>query len=115
MKAHSSSSSGPGLRDDRVGDRDLADVVQLGGEQDVFELLAVEAELAADGAGEVGDAAEMALEAGMALGEGAQQHVACSGGAAVALPDSWARTCAGRRSAAPRPESAASPGMATAP
>ena len=75
MKAHSSSSSGPGLLRIASGMATLPTSCSSAATQHVVELLAVEAEVAADGLGELGHAAEMALEAGMALGQGAQQNV----------------------------------------
>ena len=66
----------PGLLEDRVGDGDLADVVELGGVRDVVELLAVHPQLAADGEREVGRTAQVHVQVGLALGEAAQQHVA---------------------------------------
>ena len=104
-----------GLVEDRVGDGHLAHVVQLGGHAHVVERLAFEAEVAADGLGELGHAAEMALEAGMALGKGAQQHVgalALGRGAAGVLVRVHALVGDEQRLAR---RSGASCGMATAP
>ena len=49
--------------------------MQLGGHAHVVERLVFEAQMAAHGLGQPGHAAEMALEAGMALGQRAQEHV----------------------------------------
>ena len=56
MISHSSGSSLPGLVDDLLGDRDLADVVQERAELEVPALLGVEAELVGDREREPDDA-----------------------------------------------------------
>ena len=65
-----------GLVEDRVGDRDLADVVQRGGVADVVDLLLVEPQAAGDRLGQLGHAADVLAQLGVALGQRAQQHVA---------------------------------------
>ena len=73
---------------DRVGDRDLADVVQRGGAADLEQLGVVEAELAPDRAGEVGDVLDVLVQLAVVLGGDAQQHLVhglVAGAAAAAL------------------------------
>jgi hypothetical protein len=65
----------PRLVEDGVGDGDLAHVVQLGGDPDVVERLALQAQVAAHRFGQVRHTAEVPLEAGVALGERAREHV----------------------------------------
>ena len=72
---HSSSVSGPRLLQDRVGDGDLADVVQLGGVADLLDLVLRELEEAGDVDRELGDVGEVVDEARVALDERAQQDV----------------------------------------
>ena len=60
---------------DRVGDRDLADVVQRGGAADLEQLGVVEAELAPDGADEVGDVLDVLVQLAVVLGGDPQQHL----------------------------------------
>ena len=76
MNSHSASSSGAGLVEDRVGDGHLADVVQRGGVADVVDLLGVELQAPRDGLGQLGHAADVLAQLGVALGQRAQQHVA---------------------------------------
>src|SRR5581483_2472823 len=60
----------PGLLDDSLRDRDLADVVQLRSPANARGLLLVQAETPCDRLGKLADAVEMVAEVGMALGEG---------------------------------------------
>ena len=53
------------LLEDRVGDADLADVVQLGGACEFVELLGGHPESAADPHGELGDTVGVVLQAGL--------------------------------------------------
>ena len=65
-----------GLVEDRVGDGDLAHVVQLRRLAQVLELLGQQAEPLADRDGELRHAVDVGPERGMALRQRAQQHVA---------------------------------------
>jgi hypothetical protein len=64
------------LAEDRVGDGDLADVVQLGRAGDLVELLAPHAEAARDGDGQLGDGAGVLAQRGLARVQGADEDVA---------------------------------------
>ena len=75
MKAHSLLVERPRLGEDRVGHGDLADVVQLGGVADLLDLVVAELQQQRGRLGEVGDAAEVAAQVRVALGQRAQQHV----------------------------------------
>ena len=54
MNSHSAASSGPGFVEDRVGDRHLPDVVELGGPDHLVELMGAQPEAPADALGEQG-------------------------------------------------------------
>lgn len=58
-----------GLVEYLVRDRRLADVVQLGGADDLVDLLVVQAHCAGGVSGQVGDLAAMVAELGLALGQ----------------------------------------------
>ena len=62
---HSSSSSSPGLAQDLLGDADLADVVQQRPEADDPRIRGRDAELLADGAGQIGDLAGVVVGVGV--------------------------------------------------
>ena len=65
-----------GLVQDRVGDGDLADVVQLGRAHHDVEVLGVEAQARAHQARELGDVVHVALQVGLALAQDGQQDLA---------------------------------------
>ena len=65
-----------GLVEDRVGDGDLAHVVELGGTGHLVEPLGAHVKLAPDRQSQLADVAEMILEVGAPLGQRAQQDVA---------------------------------------
>src|SRR5439155_19380172 len=65
----------PGLVQDRFGDRDLADVVQLRRLAHGLDVLELEAEAPRSGLREQRDVARVAVEIRVALGERPQQHV----------------------------------------
>ena len=106
----------PGLVEDLVGDRDLADVVQLGGAREHVELLGVEAEPPRRrAAASAATPSRWSLELRLALAQEPQQHVARLAARPSRRAGSSARTCAGRRAAARRSASRASSGSTTAP
>ena len=76
MNSHSVASRAAGLVEDRVGDADLADVVQLGGAGDLVDLLAGHAEAARDGDRELGDLAGVLAQVGLLGLHRAHEHVA---------------------------------------
>ena len=76
MKAQSASSSGAGLVQDRVGDGDLADVVQLGRAHHDVEVLGVQAQARAHPARELGDVVHVTLQVGLALAQDGEQDLA---------------------------------------
>jgi hypothetical protein len=74
MSASSSSQLGR-LVEDRVGDEDLADVVQLGGPDDGVQRLVAQADVAGEASRELGDGAVVARHARDAVRELAAQAV----------------------------------------
>ena len=78
----------PRLVQDRIGDGHLPDVVQLSGAGQLVEVLGCQVELAADRLGHLGHVVQVDVQLGLALAEGAQEHVArlaAGGGAATVL------------------------------
>ena len=74
-----------GLGQDRVGDRHLAEVVQLARLPEHVELVPGEAQTLADGGDEIADAVQMVVQLGLALVERLEQCVGClAGGGAAA-------------------------------
>src|ERR1700730_6227611 len=76
-----------GLVQDRFRDRDLADVVELAGELDAFQLVLVEFEALGRHLGELSNRSGMFTEAGVALVERLQEYVGAltRGGGAAGL------------------------------
>ena len=68
-----------GLVEDRVGDEDLADVVELGGADDGVEVLAVQADAAGERGRQLGDGAVVAGHPRDALGERPAEAVGRAG------------------------------------
>ena len=76
MSSHSVESSAAGLVEDRIGNADLADVVQLGGAGDLVDLLAGHAEPAGHGDGELRHLARVLAQVGLLGLDRAHEHVA---------------------------------------
>ena len=100
MSAHSSLVQAPGLVQDRVGDRHLADVVQLGGPARAQRALA-QPQAPPDALGQRGDAVDVGAELGVAPDRTARRTSALCRAAECGRRPSR-RTAAGRRAAAPR-------------
>ena len=118
MIAHSSASSGPGLRRIASGTATLPTSRSSAARHEDVELLGVEPEAAPDGGRELRDAADVLVEAGLALG----QHLdstsrACprAAAAAAALARVHALVGAPQASAASRPRRGARRGRSEAP